>query len=426
MLLVFVIGLFGLVLLGAPIAFALIGTAIFMSLAQGAGLPTMKLAQSFVIGCDSVPLLAIPFFMLAGEIMNEGGISKRIVNWANALLGHFRGGLGYVGVLASMIFAGVSGSAVADTSAVGSILLPMMQDTGYDKDKSTALIASAGCIGPIIPPSTQMIIYGVMAEVSVSSLFMGGVVPGILIGLALMVLWSFHARKAKYATRPRASLKEVGVATKEAILAVLLPFFIIGCIIGGVATATETAALAVFYALFVSLLVYKEMDIKHLPRLVANACRSTAVMMMVVGAANVAAYLITTAQIPQLLAKAILSVTNNAYVFMLMVNLMLVLVGCVMDSGPAIMILVPILLPIAKMFGIDPVYFGVVMVVNLCIGLITPPVGNVLYVGVSLGRVKLVDLIRAIWPNIVLMFAVLFAITYLPNLIMFVPRLVVG
>ena len=272
MLLVFVIGLFGLVLLGAPIAFALIGTAIFMSLAQGAGLPTMKLAQSFVIGCDSVPLLAIPFFMLAGEIMNEGGISKRIVNWANALLGHFRGGLGYVGVLASMIFAGVSGSAVADTSAVGSILLPMMQDTGYDKDKSTAFIASAGCIGPIIPPSTQMIIYGVMAEVSVSSLFMGGVVPGILIGLALMVLWSFHARKAKYATRPRASLKEVGVATKEAILAVLLPFFIIGCIIGGVATATETAALAVFYALFVSLLVYKEMDIKHLPRLVANAC----------------------------------------------------------------------------------------------------------------------------------------------------------
>ncbi len=424
MLVIFLVGLFGLVIVGCPIAFALIGTGIFMNLAQGGGLNMMKLAQSFVIGCDSVTLMAIPFFMLAGEVMNAGGISKRIVNWANSMLGHLPGGLGYVGVLASMIFAGVSGSAVADTSAVGSILLPMMQESGYDKEKSTALIASAGCIGPVIPPSTQMIIYGVMAEVSVSSLFLGGIIPGICIGLALMVLWFFHTRKAHYTPEPKQTMKQRLVATKDAIFAIALPFIIIGCIIGGVATATETAAIAVFYALLVSLVIYREMDIRKLPEMVFNAMKSTAVMMMVVGAANVAAYMITIAQIPQLLAKAILSLTNNAYVFMILVNIMLVLVGCVMDSGPAIMILVPILLPIAKVFGIDPVYFGVVMVTNLCIGLITPPVGNVLYVGVSLGHVKLVDLIKAIWPNIVVMFAVLFAITYMPSLIMAIPNAV--
>ncbi|MCD8198169.1 MAG: TRAP transporter large permease [Lachnospiraceae bacterium] len=424
MLAIFLVGLFGLVIVGCPIAFALIGTGIFMNLAQGGGLNMMKLAQSFVIGCDSVTLMAIPFFMLAGEIMNAGGISKRIVNWANAMLGHLPGGLGYVSVLASMIFAGVSGSAVADTSAVGSILLPMMQESGYDKEKSTTIVASAGCIGPIIPPSTQMIIYGVMAEVSVSSLFLGGIVPGICIGLALMLVWFFHTRKAHYVPEPKKTAKERLQTTKEAIFAILLPFIIIGCIIFGVATATETAAIAVFYALLVSLVIYREMDIRKLPEMVFNAMKSTAVMMMVVGAANVAAYMITIAQIPQLLAKAILSLTNNAYVFMILVNIMLVLVGCVMDSGPAIMILVPILLPIAEVFGIDKVYFGVVMVTNLCIGLITPPVGNVLYVGVSLGRVKLVDLIKAIWPNIVIMFAVLFAITYMPNLILAIPNAV--
>lgn len=421
MLAVFLISLFALIFIGVPVALALVGTAVFMMLMQG-NMTTLKLAQTFIIGCDSVPLLAIPFFMLAGEIMNEGGISKRIVGFANSLMGHLRGGLGYVGVFASMVFAGISGSAVADTSAVGSVLLPIMEQSKYNKEKSTSLICSAGCIGPIIPPSTQMIIYSVIGEVSVVKMFLGGIIPGILIGLGLMVVWFIHTRKSDYPVGVKATPKAVMVSFKNAIWAILLPIFIIGCIVTGVATATETAALAVAYALVVSLLVYKEMDIKSFPNIMAKACRSTAVMMMVVGTANVAAYIITTARIPQLLADTILSFTDNVYVFMILVNVLLILVGCVMDSGPAIMILAPILIPIAKSFGLDPVYLGVVMVCNLCIGLATPPVGNVLYVGVGLGNVKLVDLIRSIWPFLVVMFATLFAITFMPDLIMFIPR----
>lgn len=421
MLAIFLLGLFGLIVIGVPVAFALVGSAVLMMLAQG-DMTTLKLAQSLISGTDSVPLLAIPFFMLAGEIMNEGGISKRIVNFAKVFLGHFRGGLGYVGVLASMIFAGISGSAVADTTAVGSVVLPIMQESGYDKNKSTAIICSAGCIGPIIPPSTQMIIYGVIAEVSIVQLFLGGIIPGILIGLSLMIMWYFHAKKAGYPVGKRSSVEEMFVATRESIFAITLPLVIIGCIITGIATATETAAIAVVYALIVALFIYKEMKIKDWPRIIVNAGRGTAVMMLVVGSANVAAYLITTARVPELLAGVILALTNNAYVFMLLVNLLLIIVGCVMDSGPAIMILAPMLLPIAKTFGINPVYFGVVMVINLCIGLATPPVGNVLYVGVGLGKVRLIDLIKSIWPFLLMMFAVLFVVTFIPNLIMFIPN----
>lgn len=418
MLAIFLICLFGLIALGVPIALSLIGTAACMMLAQHS-LACLKLTQSLITGCDSVSLLAIPFFMIAGEIMNAGGISKRIVNFSQALLGHFRGGLGYVGIAASMFFAGITGSAVADTTAIGSVMLPMMKESGYDEKKSAGLICSAGCIGPIIPPSTQMIIYGVIAQVSISKLFLGGIMPGILIGLGLMSMWFVHAHRANYPVGRRASVKEVFKAFRESILALLLPVFILVCIVSGVATATETAALAVVYALIVSVLIYREMSLKEWPRIIVSACRNTAVMMLVVGAANVAAYLITIANIPQLLANAILSLTDNPYVFMLLVNVLLILVGCVMDSGPAIMILTPMLLPVSARFGIDPTYLGVVMVCNLCIGLMTPPVGNVLYVGVSLSKVKLVELIRASWPFVTMMYVILMVITYAPKLIMF-------
>lgn len=427
MLAVFLIGLFGLVIIGAPIAYSLVGTGFFMMLVKSLSNPNafslFTLAQKFVNGCDSVPLLAIPFFMIAGEIMSRGGISKRIVDFAYSVLGRFKGGLGYVGILASMVFAGVSGSAVADTTAVGSILLPIMQGGGYDKDKSTGIICAAGCIGPIIPPSTQMIFYGVCAEVSVSSLFLGGIVPGILIGIGLMIAWFFHVRKRNYPIGPKTGLKEIWKATKEAFLAIMLPVFIIGCIVSGVATATETAALAVLYALIVSGFIYREFKFKDWPALMVNAMKSTAIMMFVVGAAQVAAYMVTTCAIPQLLAGVITSMTHSALVYMLLVNVLLILVGCVMDSGPAIMILTPILLPIAKSFGLDPVYFGVVMVANLCIGLCTPPVGNVLYCGVSIGKVKLMNLIKASLPFVGVMYLVLILITLFPELILFVPNM---
>lgn len=427
MLVVFLITLFGLVLIGVPIAYSLVGTGFFMMLVKAMSNPNawsvFTLAQKFVNGCDSVPLLAIPFFMIAGEIMTRGGISKRIVDFAYSVLGRFKGGLGYVGILASMIFAGVSGSAVADTTAVGSMMLPIMQGAGYDKNKSTGIICAAGCIGPIIPPSTQMIFYGVCAEVSISALFLGGIIPGILIGVGLMVAWFVHVRKHDYPIGPKSSLKEILVATRKALLAIFLPAFIIICITTGIATATETAALAVLYALIVSGLVYREFKLKEWPELMINAMKSTAVMMFVVGSAQVAAYMVTTCAIPQLLARFITSMTNSPVVFMLLVNVMLVLVGCVMDSGPAIMILTPILLPIAKSFGLDPIYFGVVMVANLCIGLATPPVGNVLYCGVSIGKVKLMDLVKASLPFVGVMYLVLMLITFFPELIMFIPNM---
>ena len=404
MLAVFLIALFGLVLIGAPIAFSLVGTGFFMMLTQAMSRPAswsvFALAQKFVNGCDSVPLLAIPFFMIAGEIMTRGGISKRIVDFAYSVLGRFKGGLGYVGILASMIFAGVSGSAVADTTAVGSMLLPIMTGAGYDRGKSTGIVCSAGCIGPIIPPSTQMIFYGVCAEVSVSALFLGGIVPGVLIGIGLMIAWFFHVRKRDYPVGPKTSLAGIWKATKEAILAICLPVFIILCITTGIATATETAALAVLYALIVSGLIYREFKFREWPELMVNAMKSTAIMMFVVGSASLAAYMVTTCAIPQLLAKAITSITNS----------------------PAIMILTPILLPIAKNFGLDPVYFGVVMVANLCIGLATPPVGNVLYCGVSIGKVKLADLVKASLPFVGVMYLVLMIITFFPELILFVPN----
>ncbi len=425
MLAVFLIGLFGLVIVGAPIAYSMVGTGFLMMIVKSLSNPKsfslFAMAQKFVNGCDSVPLLAIPFFMIAGEVMSRGGISKRIVDWAYSVLGRFKGGLGYVGILASMVFAGVSGSAVADTTAVGSILLPIMQGGGYDKDKSTGIICAAGCIGPIIPPSTQMIFYGVCAEVSVSALFLGGIVPGILIGLGLMIAWFFHVRKRNYPVGPKSSLKEIGKATWSALLAIFLPLFIIGCIVTGVATATETAALAVLYAVIVSGLVYREFTLKEWPELMVNSMKSTAIMMFVVGSAQVAAYMVTTCAIPQLLAGVITGMTNSALIFMLLVNILLILVGCVMDSGPAIMIMTPILLPIAKGFGLDPVYFGVVMVANLCIGLCTPPVGNVLYCGVSIGKVKLTNLIKASLPFIAVMYLVLMLITLFPELILFLP-----
>lgn len=427
MLIVFLIGLFGLVLIGVPISISLVGTGFFMMMAKSMTNPNawsmFTLAQKFVNGCDSVPLLAIPFFMIAGEIMSRGGISKRIVNFCYSVLGRFKGGLGYVGILAAMIFAGVSGSAVADTTAVGSMMLPIMDGAGYDKNKSTAIICSAGCTGPIIPPSTQMIVYSVCAEVSVSRMFLGGVVPGILLGLGLMIAWFFHVKKRDYPVGPKSSLKEILKATKEAALAIFLPFFIIICITTGIATATETAALAVLYSLIVSGLVYREFNFREWPSLMINAMKNSAVMMFVVGAAQVAAYMVTTCAIPQLLAGVITGMTDSPVVFMLLVNIMLVLVGCVMDSGPAIMILTPILLPIAKSFGLDPVYFGVIMVCNLCIGLATPPVGNVLYCGVSIGNVKLGNLVSAILPFVAVMFLVLFGITYFPELILTIPNL---
>ncbi len=423
MLTLFLIALFGFVLLSVPIAFSLILTALVLMVAMHAVSPAL-LIQNIFRGIDSFPLMAIPFFLLAGEIMNVGGISRRIVFFAKALLGHVRGGLGYVTVVASMLFAGVSGSAVADTSAIGSLLFPIMRDEGYDTKKSAALFSAAGTIGPIIPPSIPMILYGVIANVSIVKLFLGGIVPGILIGFGLMFVWNLHARKKGYKAEGKFNLKVAAKATVSAFWALLLPVIILGGIIFGVYTPTEAAVIAVVYAFFVSFFVYKELKVSDLPKLFINAGRSTAVVMLVCGAATSAAYLITTAQIPALLASTLLNLAGSStIILMLVVNILLLLVGCVMDLTPALLIMGPMLLPIVTKFGLNPVYFGVVMVVNLCIGLITPPVGNILYVGCSISKLSIAELVKAIIPNIIIMIVVLFIITYFPATITFIPNL---
>ena len=424
MLTIFLAALFGFVLMSVPIAFALVLTAMVLMYAMSS-VSAALMIQNIVRGIDSFPLMAIPFFLLAGELMNVGGISKRIVLFARALLGHVAGGLGYVTVLASMLFAGVSGSAVADTSAIGSILYPIMRDEGYDPKKSTALFCASGCIGPIIPPSIPMIIYGVIANVSIVKLFLGGIIPGILIGFGLMIGWFIHTRGKNYKADGKFSVKKVISATVEAFWALLLPAIILGGIIFGIYTPTEAAVIAVVYAFLVSFVIYKELRLSDLPKIFIGAAKSTAVVMMVCGAATAAAYYITTAQVPAMLASAILSLAgDNRYILMLVVNILLLLVGCVMDLTPALLIMGPMLLPIVAKFGLDPVYFGCVLVINLCIGLITPPVGNILYVGCSISKLTVAELAKAIVPNVIIMVVVLFIITYIPATITFIPNLI--
>lgn len=422
MILVFLISLFTFILLNVPIAFSLVLTAIVLMLFLG-NASAYVLVQSMVRGVDSFTLLAIPFFVLAGEIMNIGGISKRIVGFARALIGHITGGLGYVTVLSSMVFAGVSGSAVADTSAIGSVLLPIMKEEGYKVEKSTALICTAGCIGPIIPPSIPMILYGVSASVSIVKMFMGGIIPGILIGIGLMIVWYFHAKKEKYRVDGKFSMKELIANTKSASFALLLPVIILGGIVTGIATPTESAVVAVAYAFIIGKFVYKELKMSDMPHILIRAARSTAVVMLVCGSAMAAAYYITTAQVPKMLADSLLSISDNVLVVMFLINVLLLLIGCVMDLTPAILIMTPILLPVANAFGLDPVYFGVIVCVNLCVGLVTPPVGTVLYVGCGLSKVSMFDLVRPVIPFILVMIAVLFLITYVPELVTFIPHM---
>jgi len=425
MLTAFLISLFGFIFLNVPVAFSLLLTTVVLMLLLQGHIDPLIIAQNVLRGIDNFPLMAIPFFVLAGEIMNVGGISQRIVVFAKALVGHVMGGLGYVTVIASMIFAGVSGSAIADTSAIGSILLPIMDKEGYDKPKSTALVAAAGCIGPIIPPSIPMIIFGVIGGVSIVKLFLGGIIPGILIGLGLMFMWYLHAKKHGYHAGKRVTAGELFKATREAFWALILPLIILGGIVTGVYTPTEAAVIAVVYAFVVGMFVYRELKPSHLPHVLLQATKSTSVVLLVCGAATAAGYLITIAQIPEKLTTTLLFLSNNIPLLVIFwINVLLLLVGCVMDLTPALLILGPILLPIAVKFGFDPVYFGVVMVVNLCIGLITPPVGTVLYVVCGLSKLSMAQVTRPLLSFIAVMIAVLFLITYFPPAITAIPHMV--
>lgn len=420
MLVIFIVSLFVFLLIGVPVAFCLGLAALVMMGLQNFGYEV--LVQKMVGGIDSFPLLAVPFFMLAGEIMNTGGIAKRIIKLSNALVGHVTGGLGMVNIVASMFFGGISGSSVADTAAIGGLLIPSMKEDGYDADFSAAVTASSSTMGIVIPPSIPMILFGLISGVSVVKMFLGGIIPGIMIGFSLLILTYIISKRRNYPKGDRFSINRVVDALKESVWAILLPVIIIGGIISGYFTPTEAAVVAVVYALIVSLLIYKELKIKDLPKILIDTGKTTGIVMFVAGAAMVVAWLLTVVRIPQSIAATILSISENPFVVLLIINFFLLLVGSVMDLTPALLILGPVLLPVAKAVGIDPVFFGVMMVINLGIGLVTPPVGTILYISCGIAKISLERITKAMLPFLITQVAVLLLIIIFPQLVLWIPN----
>jgi C4-dicarboxylate transporter DctM subunit len=410
-------------IIGTPIFFSLALSALALLWNKGMLVPQLVVQRMFA-GVDSFPMMAIPFFMLAGALMDTGGISTRLVRFSNYLVGWITGGLAHVAIMASIFFAGITGSAVADTSAIGSTLIPIMNRRGFPTLFSASVIASAGVVGPIIPPSIPMVIYGVMAGVSIGSMFIGGFVPGFLMGLGLMVVVYWKAKRHGYpreAVRPTA--REFVEATASAMGALMMPLIILGGIFGGVFTATEAAVVATIYAFIVGKFVYCELRWGQIPEVLYRAGLSTAMVLIIVGVANLVGYIMAVERIPMLVADMFLGLTTNKYVMLLLINILLLIVGCFIDGASALIIFTPVLLPLILKLGIDPVFFGVMMTVNLMIGTITPPVGVCLYVVCGIGNLRLDAISRAIIPFLLIEIAVLFLITYVPDLIMFLPAL---
>ena len=413
---IFLLSLLGAMALGVPIAFALLTSGVAMMWHLDL-FDAQILAQNLINGADSFPLLAVPFFMLAGEIMNVGGLSQRIVNLALALVGHVKGGLGYVAVMAACLMAALSGSAVADAAALTALLLPMMVKAGHDKATSGGLIASAGIIGPVIPPSIGFVIFGVAANVSIAKLFMAGIVPGLLLGAALWFTWWWLVRKDKIEPPPRKSAREIGVALRESLWALMLPVIILVGLRLGVFTPTEAAVVAAVYALFVSTVIYRELSLRQLYPIFVAASRTSAVIMFLVAAAMVSAWLITVADLPSMVIDLLEPFIDRPTLLMVAILVLVMVVGTAMDMTPTILILTPVLMPVVKAAGIDPVYFGVLFIIVNAIGLLTPPVGTVLNVVSGVGRMKLDEVTRGVLPFMAAQTAVLFLLVLFPSIV---------
>lgn len=414
---VFLLSLLGAMALGIPIAYSLLlsGAALMWHLDM---FDAQILAQNTINGADSFPLLAVPFFMLAGELMTAGGLSRRIVNLALAWVGHVRGGLGYVVVVAACLLSALSGSAVADAAAMTAVLLPMMVKAGHDRVKAGGLIASAGVIGPIIPPSIGFVIFGVAANVSITKLFLAGIVPGLLLGAAIAFTWYLVARREAITPPPKATREERMKALRESGWALLLPVIVLVGLKMGVFTPTEAAVVAAVYALFVSVVIYRELSLSQLYGLFVSAARTTAIVMFLVAAAMVSAWLITVANLPAQMVELLQPLLDNPTLLLLAIMGLVILVGTAMDMTPTILILTPVLMPVVKAAGIDPVYFGVLFIINNAIGLITPPVGTILNVVAGVGRMKIDEVTRGVLPFMVAQFAVLLLLVLFPQIVM--------
>lgn len=414
-ILIFLLSIIGAMAIGMPIAFALLFCGVALLVTMGMLDPRI-LAQQLISGSDNFPLMAIPFFLLVGQIMNAAGISKRIVNFALALVGHIRGGLGYVAVIAAFIFAGLSGSAVADAAALCSILVPMMSKNGYDKGSSGALIASSGIIALIIPPSMSFIIFGAISGVSVMKLFMAGIVPAVVLSLALCITWFFVSKKMNMKVLPRKSFKEILHAGREAIWALFLPFIIILGIKIGLTTPTEAAVIAVAYSLFLNFVIYREVKFKEFTKLFVEGAKVSSVIMFLIAAAMISAWTMAMANIPALITQLLQPYLHNKLLLMMAINVIVFIVGTAMDSTPTVLILTPVLMPIIVAAGIDPVFFGVIFILNNSIGLLTPPVGTVLNAACGAGKISMDEMLVKVIPFLAIEVVVLLVLTIFPDL----------
>jgi C4-dicarboxylate transporter DctM subunit len=415
-------GMLLLMLLGVPILFSIGIAAVLGTVVIGDAAPWIIIPSSMINGMDSFPLMAVPFFILAGELMNRGGIAERLVTFANSLVGHVHGGLGHATVVSNTLLSLDTGSALAQVAAIGRIMIPQMEKRGYSREFATALACSSALLGPIIPPSVIMVIYSVAAGASVAQLFLAGIVPGILVAASLMIYVYVRARMRSDRPSQRFSGKQVLLTGKDAILALLMPVIILGGIFAGIMTPTESAAVAVLYAVLAGGAVYRELRWRDLYECLLNTGVITSFSMLVVGAGRIFSDLLVSEAVPQSVSAGILGITRDPLMLLLLINVLLLIVGALMDETAAIIILTPVLLPIALKAGIDPALFGIVMTFNLILGLALPPVGIALFLACDIGKVRFEPLVWAIWPQLLIMIGILFLITYVPSIPLALPR----
>ncbi|MBW1791244.1 MAG: TRAP transporter large permease [Deltaproteobacteria bacterium] len=413
----------GFLIISVPIGFAILnGTLLSMKFA---GLPLSMALTRMISGSQSFLLTAIPFFTLAGILMREGGITRRIINFCLIIVGHLKGSLGHVNIVASMIFGGISGSSVADTASIGCVMIPEMKRNGYPADISAAITAVSSTIGIIIPPSIPIILFAMVANVSIGRLFLAGAVPGILVGLGQMIVNTFVSRKHGFKAHRKhlASFMEVIKGVKDGLFALSMPLIIIGGIVLGVVTATEASVLAVVYALFVGFIVYRELDFKKLPAIILEAAEVTGVVMMIVICANALGWMLGYARIPQTISEQFLSLSKNPYIILIIINVILLIVGTVSDLAPNILILTPIFLPIILQLNINPVHFGVVIILNQAIALVTPPVGNCLYICSNIAKVPVEKVFMSGLPFMIANMTILLLVIFIPDICLWLPNL---
>lgn len=422
MLIILIASLFGLLLLGVPVGFSLLGSSLIAILAQGT-IPLEAIPQRLALGLDSFPMLAIPLFILAGALMEAGGITKRLITLSEVLVGHIRGSLAHVTVVSNVFMSGVSGSGVADAAATGSALIPSMIKRGYGKGFAAAILGASATVGPIIPPSIPMILYGSLAGVSIGKLFLGGAIPGLLMSGSLMIVAYMIARKRGFEKRERARSKEILKALREAFWALLMPVIIVGGIFTGFFTATESAVIAVIYSLIVGLFVYKDLKIKELPKKLLEAVSMSSSIGIIIAASAPFAWVMAYAQGPAKVLAMFQSISDSTIVALLLLMLILLILGCFLDGMAIIIITTPVIMPILAQFNIDPLHFGVILAINVMIGTITPPVGTLMYVAISIAKTSVFQFTKEVWPFFLVLVLLLVIFALFPQLVLFLPNL---